>query len=227
MSTQPPEDRQEPAPTEDSSASTSRRGPKEPSAAELARRARHAREAAQVETLLKHATDTEKQILEEELEVPRPFWWARSSLPQRTQALKHTITFTEWVIQVWNLERKLLPPCWVHHPDIVVEMNALAMAHSALYRVDNPAGPVQWLLYLDYQRRRLADNNAAAGCASRGYHDLIDQGPDPVQQRLRSYGEGDERTPELPITVGHWTWPHAHPENQSEAPAPDDPRKVA
>lgn len=175
----------------------------------------HAQDGAEEwERMLEPGSDAEQEILRESLEVGKPFWWARSTLTQRQGALRYTVTFTEWLIQVWNLERKLLPPCWVHHPDIVIEMNALALAHSVMYRHDNPNGPVQWLLYLDYQRRRLAENNAAAGCASRGYHERIDQGPKPVRERLRSYGEGDESTPELPVTLGHWTWPHTHPEQQ-------------
>lgn len=170
--------------------------------------------ARKLEQMLNPASEAEQKILDEPLDVPKPFWWGQSTLAQRRLALRHTITFTEWVIQVWNLERKLLPPCWVLHPDIVVEMNALAMAHSVMYRHDSPSGPVQWLMYLDYQRRRLAENNAAAGCASRGYHERIDQGPTPVRERLRIYGEGDEAHPELPLQLGHWTWPHEHPEDQ-------------
>ena len=169
---------------------------------------------SQVEDMLEPGSWAEQQVLNESLEVGKPFWWARSTLAQRKAALRYTVTFTEWVIQVWNLERKLLPPCWVLHPDIVVEMHALALAHSVMYRHDNPNGPVQWLLYLDYQRRRLAENNAAAGCASRRYHERIDQGHEPVLERLRSYGEGDAGNPELPLALGHWTWPHTHPEQQ-------------
>ncbi|WP_154793201.1 hypothetical protein [Occultella kanbiaonis] len=156
----------------------------------------------------------EREILAVPVRVPAPFWWARSTRLMREEALAFTITFTEWVIAVWRWDRKLLPPCWVHHPDIVVEMSALAMAHTALHSKDNPGGPVQWLLYLDYQHRRLADNNSAAGCANRGYHELIGQSTQATADRLRSYGEGDESTPELPQSVGRWTWPHTHPENE-------------
>ena len=166
-----------------------------------------------LEAQIEPGSKKEKAILDEPLVVPKPFWWARSTLEQRRESLRYTVTFTEWVIGVWNLERKLLPPCWVRHPDIVLEMNALAIAHSVLHRHDNPSGPVQWLLYLDYQRRRLAENNAAAGCASRGYHELIDQGERSIQDRVRSYGEGDDAHPELPVQLGRWTWPHAHPED--------------
>lgn len=158
--------------------------------------------------------ESELSILATPARVPAPFWWARSTAAMRQEALAFTITFTEWVIAVWGWDAKLLPPCWVRHPDIVAEMSALGMAHVALHSKDNPGGPVQWLLYLDYERRRLADNNAAAGCASRGYHDLIGQSERTVTDRLRNYGEGDEKTPELPQDVGRWTWPHTHPEDQ-------------
>ncbi|CAM3769928.1 hypothetical protein OCAE111667_25450 [Occultella aeris] len=156
----------------------------------------------------------EREILAAPVRVPAPFWWARSTRLMREEALAFTITFTEWVIAVWRWDRKLLPACWVRHPDIVVEMSALAMAYTSLHSKDNPGGPVQWLLYLDYQRRRLADNNSAAGCASRGYHELIGQSGQATADRLRSYGEGDESMPELPQRVGRWTWPHTHPENE-------------
>lgn len=183
------------------------------------RTGRSQQDALDLERMLRPGSDAEREILGESLEVPKPFWWARSTLAQRQHALRYTVTFTEWVIQVWNLERKLLPPCWVRHPDIVVEMTALAMAHSLLYRHDDPAGPAEWLTHLDHQRRRLIDNNAAVGCASRGYHERIDQSPRDIQARLRSYGEGDDAHPELPVPLGHWTWPHAHPEEQSEPEA--------
>lgn len=156
----------------------------------------------------------ERAILNDPARIPTPFWWARSTLAMRKEALAFTITFTEWMIAVWRWEAKLLPPCWVRHPDIVVEMSALAMAYVAMHSKDNPGGPVQWLLYLDYQRRRLADNNSAAGCASRGWHELIGQSEKAITDRLRSYGEGDEAMPELPQSVGRWTWPHTHPEDQ-------------
>lgn len=147
-----------------------------------------------------------------------PFWWGRSQLTDRREALTYTITFVEWLLAVWRWEKKLIPPCWIRHPDIVQEMWALALAHRALHAIDNPAGPAQWLSYLDLQRRRLQDNNAAAGCATRGHHELIAPNPAAARDRLASYGEGDQTTPELPLTVQGWSWPHDHPHRHHQAP---------
>ncbi len=143
-----------------------------------------------------------------------PFWWGRSELTDRRDALTYTITFVEWLLAVWRWEKKLIPPCWVHHPDIVQEMWALALAHRGLHTIDNPTGPAQWLSYLDLQRRRLQDNNAAAGCTTRGHHELIAPNPNATRDRLASYGEGDQATPELPLSVRRWSWPHEHPDRQ-------------
>ena len=156
--------------------------------------------------------DPEAMILNQPLFPPKPLWWARSTLEERRLGLTYTIAFTEWVIAVWRWEKKLLPPCWVRHPDIVVEMEALAMAHHAMHTPDNLAGPAQWLLYLDYQRRRLGENNAASGCAERKFHELHGSTEQLTAQRLRNYGESDDLNPELPLAVAAWTWPHHHPE---------------
>lgn len=166
-------------------------------------------DAAGLEVVLGMYPERETEILTDPLLAPPPFWWGRSTLQQRRAALHYTVTFTEWLIRVWRIERKQLPPCWVLHPDLVVEMSALAMAHAAMHHRDNPTGPAQWLLYLDYQRTRLADNNAAAGCASRGHHELIGQGAEQHERRHRHYGEGDDATPELPVDPAELTWPPA------------------
>ena len=159
-----------------------------------------------------NALSAEQKILAQELYVPTPSWWARSLEVDRQQQLTYTVTFTEWIIAVWRWEKNLLPPCWVKHPDIVVEMQALAMAHHAMHTPDNLAGPVQWLLYLDYQKRRLEANKGSEGCGKRGSHDLFGSTQAVTAERLRHYGEGDETTPELPIAVAAWTWPHHHPD---------------
>ena len=154
----------------------------------------------------------EERIIADPLYVPTPRWWARSLEVDRQQDLAYIVTFTEWILAVWRWEKKLIPPCWIKHPDLVVEMQALAMAHHSMHTPDNHAGPVQWLLYLDHQKRRLEANSSAAGCAERGSHELFGSTPAVTTDRLRHYGEGDDTTPELPISVAAWTWPHHHPD---------------
>lgn len=168
--------------------------------------------------------DPERRIIDAPFYAPTPMLWPRSLNEDRVKALEFTVWFVEWLLAVWRLEKRLVPPCWVQHPDLVHELWALGMSYYDSHTMPNPGGPAQWLLYLDYQRRRLAENKGAQGCATRGSHELIGNTDRDTAQRLATYGVGDAGSPELPVAIGPWTWPHHHPD---PAMAPDQPTDTA
>lgn len=61
-------------------------------------------------------------------------------------ALRRTMNFAEWLCAVNPDLADKLPACWIHHPMLVLLLNALRVSYKAYYESKNVQNQETWLL---------------------------------------------------------------------------------
>jgi hypothetical protein len=87
--------------------------------------------------------------------------------PSTTAAeLTRLTSWADWIINRYNLDHKLIPPCWPEHGALVEELSALRTLWEASYLEDaNPSGPLAFHRDLDFALRRLREWTSRLGCS--------------------------------------------------------------
>ncbi|WP_329484246.1 hypothetical protein OG555_19045 [Kribbella sp. NBC_01484] len=87
--------------------------------------------------------------------------------PSTTAAeLTRLTSWADWIIDRYNLDHKLIPPCWPEHGALVEELSALRTLWEASYLEDaNPSGPLAFHRDLDFALRRLREWTSRLGCS--------------------------------------------------------------
>ena len=82
------------------------------------------------------------------------------------EELTRLTSWADWIINRYNLDHKLIPPCWPEHGALVEELSALRTLWEASYLEDaNPSGPLAFHRDLDLAFRRLREWTSRLGCS--------------------------------------------------------------
>jgi hypothetical protein len=80
--------------------------------------------------------------------------------------LDRLASWVDWLVQRYNLDQKLIPPCWSQHGALVEELSALRTLWEAAYLEDaNPSSPLAFHRDLDLALRRLREWTSRLGCS--------------------------------------------------------------
>ncbi len=78
-------------------------------------------------------------LAEDEPEIIR---WRDLDAPTATAELSRLADWVDWLTNRYNLDHKLIPPCWSQHGALVEELSALRTLWEASYLEDaNPSAP--------------------------------------------------------------------------------------
>lgn len=103
----------------------------------------------------------------ESLREPQIVCW-RDLDPESTQAELDRLT--EWVVERYRLDHKVIPPCWREHGCLIEELSALHILWQGCYQDDaSPSDPVTFHRDLDMGLRRMREWRSRLGC-SRTVH---------------------------------------------------------
>lgn len=138
---------------------------------------------------------------------PKVFWWAGASQSDLRGAFTHLTYFVEWLDAVYSLSTRMVPACWIQHPDIVQELWALMVLHAAAHQGDQPNGPIAFATNFDQARNRLSALAAGSRCTD-GHKD-----DEPAERAQR------DRRASYDSNAGAFTW--------SWPPAPEVPEETS
>ncbi|GAA0597724.1 hypothetical protein GCM10009534_35120 [Kribbella sandramycini] len=84
---------------------------------------------------------------------------------------------TEWVVWVagrYNLDHKVVPPCWPEHGAVIEELSALRTFWESCYQDDaGPSEPLAFHRDLTLALRRLRDWTSLLGCSRTNHRSEV------------------------------------------------------
>ena len=102
-------------------------------------------------------------LAEDEPEIIR---WRDLDPETATAELTRLADWVEWLTNRYNLDHKLIPPCWPEHGALVEELSALRTLWEASYLEDAaPSSPLAFHRELDLALRRLREWTSRLGCS--------------------------------------------------------------
>jgi|GEM_PF-2881530 len=126
-------------------------------------------------------------------------------------ALRRTMNFAEWLCAVNPDLADKLPACWIHHPMLVLLLNALRVSYKAYYESKNVQSQETWLLQCLFPTVSRIDewNHEHPEVRQNPNHG---HGPDSIavskaKQRRNSYKESGYTYP-----GDFWNWPDRLPD---------------
>lgn len=135
----------------------------------------------------------------------RTLWMDAPSPAAVRASLSETVRFGEWLMAVYPTFRKLLPTCWIQHPELVLEVEAVRLYAQARWAKpsdkSNLQGFVTVVAYAAAHIRSWASDDTAM--ASSGHrHGLEEYDVEAARARVESYRRAG-LDPDLT-----WTWPY-------------------
>jgi hypothetical protein len=96
---------------------------------------------------------------------PYVICWRDLDATSTAEELERLATWVAWAITRYNLDHKVIPPCWPHHGAILEELSALRTFWEACYQDDAaPSDPLAFHRDLTLAIRRLRDWTSLLGC---------------------------------------------------------------
>lgn len=140
-------------------------------------------------------------------------WYQTRSERVRDEALLETVNFTDWICSVNEELDNTLPSCWIHHPWLVMVMDAVRMRYVAAYSTNElkHSGPWYFVQQIPATVELIRSWVQATG-KSDG-HECSLPPTDPSQKRLARH-----RFEESHALYPHrtWIWP-ANSTHEDEA----------
>jgi hypothetical protein len=97
--------------------------------------------------------------------------WRTLTAPQARTAWVELRAWVEWFTVCYRISESVVPACWWKHRQLVVELSALHIAHTASYdSTDTGYGPIRWHEHLNLALPRLS--RAYSGGCARGHDPL-------------------------------------------------------
>jgi hypothetical protein len=91
--------------------------------------------------------------------------WRDLDPTSTTEELERLADWVTWAATRYNLDHKVIPPCWPHHGAIVEELSALRTFWESSYQPDAaPAEPLAFHRDMTLALRRLRDWTSGLGC---------------------------------------------------------------
>ncbi|MEU4295330.1 hypothetical protein AB0E63_44525 [Kribbella sp. NPDC026596] len=92
--------------------------------------------------------------------------WRDLDATTATEELDRLRIWVDWLTRRYNIDHKLVPPCWPHHGALVEELSALRTLWEASYLEDAaPSSPLAFHRELDLAVRRLREWTSRLGCS--------------------------------------------------------------
>ncbi|NUR97926.1 MAG: hypothetical protein HOV67_22055 [Kribbellaceae bacterium] len=92
--------------------------------------------------------------------------WRDLDTATTAEELDRLTTWVEWLTARYNVDHKLIPPCWHHHGALVEELSALRTLWEASYLEDAaPSSPLAFHRELDQALRRHREWTSRLGCS--------------------------------------------------------------
>jgi hypothetical protein len=102
-------------------------------------------------------------LAEDEPEIIR---WRDLDTATSTAEVTRLADWVDWLTTRYNLDHRLIPPCWPEHGALVEELSALRTLWEASYIEDaNPSSPLAFHRDLDLSLRRLREWTSRLGCS--------------------------------------------------------------
>ena len=91
--------------------------------------------------------------------------WRDLDTTSTTEELQRLADWVTWTTTRYNLDHKVIPPCWRHHGAVVEELSALRTFWESCYQHDSaPSEPLAFQRDLTLALRRLRDWTSLLGC---------------------------------------------------------------
>lgn len=96
---------------------------------------------------------------------PFPVRWPTLSGEEPRVQLGKLAEWTDWLVERYSLDHRIVPPCWREHGAVVEELSALRTGWIASYcETANLQSPLGWHAEFAAARDRLTDWIARTGC---------------------------------------------------------------
>lgn len=106
--------------------------------------------------------------------------WRDLDAGAATAELERLDTWVVWLSGRYNLDHKVIPPCWSHHGALVEELSALRTLWEASYLEDAaPSSPTAFHRELDLALRRLREWTSRLGCSRTEHRPEAHADPSP------------------------------------------------
>lgn len=130
--------------------------------------------------------------------------------------------FADWLAAVDDRFDSLLPACWLHHPWVVLMIDALRIEYDGFYRdgAGYPRGGVEFVIAVDTMIGKLAEWRGFDGHAADHDCSLPDRALSPARRARHRTEVGDGMDSHQPFS-----WPAtAAAASRASLEAADDPR---
>ena len=106
--------------------------------------------------------------------------WRDLDSTSTTEELERLAEWVTWATTRYNLDHKVIPPCWPHHGAVVEELSALRTFWESSYQPDaGPSEPLAFHRDLTLALRRLRDWTSLLGCSRTTHRPQSGSGCDP------------------------------------------------
>ena len=96
---------------------------------------------------------------------PTPFAWAALTPDEERLYLEGLELWVLWLVERYNLDHRVVPPCWRQHPELIEELSALHLAWDGSFSVTAAHdAPLLWHERFANARQRIGDWVARTGC---------------------------------------------------------------
>ncbi|MDC7120588.1 hypothetical protein OMK64_03460 [Cellulomonas fimi] len=97
--------------------------------------------------------------------LPVPIVWSAHAPEDQELLLEELDLWIGWLVERFQLDRRVVPACWHDHTELIEELSALHLAWQGAYATTaNADAPLRWLEQFAAARTRLSDCVARSGC---------------------------------------------------------------
>ena len=99
---------------------------------------------------------------------PLPICWSALTQTEYDQQLQALGDWVDWLHARYQLDHRVVPPCWAQHGELLEELSALRTAWLTAYAITARGdAPLDWHSQFAGARQRLTDWVARTGCRER------------------------------------------------------------
>jgi alpha-L-arabinofuranosidase len=91
--------------------------------------------------------------------------WASLSGQEQQEAFDALDDWVDWLVDRYQLDHRVVPPCWLEHTALLEELSALRTAWLEAFCITaSGRDPLDWHAAFATARQRLSDWAARTGC---------------------------------------------------------------
>ncbi|GAB3837666.1 hypothetical protein GCM10028799_77190 [Kribbella italica] len=97
---------------------------------------------------------------------PQVICWRSLTARAVDEQLAALADWVGWAVERYQLDHKVIPPCWAQHGSLVEELSALRSLWDGSFQDDSsPSDPITFHRELDLAQRRLREWGSRLGCS--------------------------------------------------------------